>query len=55
MVLLDKDSSGQVMFQMASGILRDAARRAEMEKNMAALGIRDATERIYETIMEICR
>ena len=30
-------------------------KRAEMEKNMAALGIRDAAERIYQTILEITR
>ena len=52
-VLLEKDSSGQVMFQTASGILRDTVRRAEMEKNMTALGIRDATERIYQTILDL--
>jgi len=54
-VLLEKDSSGQTLFQTACGILRDEARRAEMEKNMARLGIRDATERIYETILGICK
>ena len=54
MVLLEKDSTGQALFQAACGILRDGARRAEMEKAMAALGIRDATERIYQTVLEIC-
>ena len=52
-VLLEKDSTGQVLFQTACGILHDAAKRAEMEQNMAALGIRDAAERIYQTILEI--
>lgn len=52
-VLLEKDSSGQTMFQAACGILHNTQKRAEMEKNMAALGIRDATERIYQTILEI--
>ena len=54
-VLLEKECSGQAMFQAASGIVRDEARRREMEQNMARLGIRDATERIYETILEICQ
>lgn len=54
-VLLEPEASGQKMFQRASGILRDEAGRREMEKAMATLGIRDATERIYQTILEICK
>ena len=53
-VLLEQDSSGQELFRAACGILHDAARRTEMETAMASLGIRDATERIYQTIQEIC-
>ena len=52
-LLLEKDCSGQLMFQTACGILQDTNRRNEMERAMAALGIRDATERIYQTILEI--
>ena len=52
-VLLEKDSSGQALFQAACGILRDPEKLAGMEKAMADLGIRDATERIYQTILEI--
>ena len=52
-VLLEKDSSGQTMFQIACGILRDAEKRMKMEAAMTSLGIRDATERIYQTILEI--
>ena len=54
-VLLEKDSTGQALFQAACGILQNAVKRAEMEQNMAALGIRDAAERIYQTILEITR
>ena len=54
-VLLEKDSSGQALFQAACGILRDPEKRAGMETAMAALGIRDATERIYQTILEIAQ
>ena len=54
-VLLERDSSGQALFQTVCGILRDAQRRAAMEKAMASLGIRDATERIYQTVLEICK
>ena len=55
MVLLEKDSSGQALFQAACAILHDEPRRLEMEKAMASLGIRDATERIYQTVAELCR
>ncbi|MCI7713528.1 MAG: undecaprenyldiphospho-muramoylpentapeptide beta-N-acetylglucosaminyltransferase [Clostridiales bacterium] len=54
-VLLERDSSGQALFQTACGILHDAQRQAAMEKAMASLGIRDATERIYQTVLELCR
>ena len=46
--------SGQAELLFCCGILHDAARQAEMETAMASLGIRDATERIYQTIQEIC-
>ena len=54
-VLLERDSSGQALFQTACGILHDAQQRAAMEKAMASLGIRDATERIYQTVLELCQ
>jgi UDP-N-acetylglucosamine--N-acetylmuramyl-(pentapeptide) pyrophosphoryl-undecaprenol N-acetylglucosamine transferase len=54
-VLVEPESSGQELFRRITSILHDAARRETMEKNMAALGIRDATDRIYQTILEICR
>ncbi|MCI8811779.1 MAG: undecaprenyldiphospho-muramoylpentapeptide beta-N-acetylglucosaminyltransferase [Oscillibacter sp.] len=54
-VLLEKDSSGQALFQAACGILHDKERRSGMEKAMASLGIRDAAERIYQTVLEVCK
>ena len=54
-VLLEKDSSGQALYQSACAILHHPDRRASMEKAMASLGIPDATERIYRTILEICK
>lgn len=54
-VLLEPECSGQQMFQTACAILRDAQKQADMEKAMASLGIRDATERIYQTILGICK
>lgn len=52
-VLLEQDSSGQALFQAAAGILRDDARREAMASAMAELGIRDAAQRIYETVQEL--
>ena len=54
-VLLEKDATGQALFQTACTILHDGERRTGMEKAMASLGIRDATERIYQTVLELCR
>ncbi len=52
-VALEPDCSGQTLFQAASGILRDTARREAMETAMSALGVRNAAERIYQTVLEI--
>ena len=52
-VLLEQDSSGQALFQTAAGILHDDARREAMASAMAELGIRDAAQRIYETVQEL--
>ena len=54
-LLLEKDCSGQLLFQTACGILQDGTRREGMERAMEALGIRDATERIYRTILELAK
>lgn len=54
-VLLEKDSTGQALFQTACGILHDEERRTGMERAMASLGIRDAAERIYQTVLEVCK
>ena len=52
-VLLEAECSGQALFQAACGILRDEERLRAMEEAMASLGIRDAAERIYQTVLEI--
>ena len=52
-VLLEPECSGQALFQAACGILRDEARLRDMEEAMARLGVRDAAERIYRTVLEI--
>lgn len=52
-VVLEKDSSGQVLFQEAAAILHDEQKRLSMARSMGELGILDATERIYQTILAI--
>ena len=54
-MVLEQDASGQTLFQTACGILHDGDRRSAMERAMASLGIRDATERIYRTILDLCQ
>lgn len=52
-VLLESEASGQALFQGACDILRDGGRRAAMSAAMGALGIPDAAERIYQTVLEL--
>ena len=52
-VLLEPECSGQSLFQAACNILHDETRLRGMEASMAALGIRDAAERIYQTVLEL--
>lgn len=52
-VLTEPECSGQALFQAACGILHDSSRLRSMEEAMTALGIRDAAERIYQTVLEI--
>ena len=54
-VVVEGECTPQKLFQTACGILRDEKRLADMERAMAGLGIRDATERIYETILNILK
>ena len=52
-VLLEPECSGQLLFRTVTELLRDAARLERMSAAMASLGIRDATERILETVESI--
>lgn len=54
-VLTEAESSGTLLYETARSILHDPARREGMERAMASLGIRDATDRIYATILAIAR
>ena len=48
-------SDGKKLFAAAAGILNDPQRMETMSQNMAALGIPDATKRIYDTVMTLLK
>lgn len=54
-VLLEPELNGDILYETARDILADSDKRAAMSEGMASLGIRDATERLYDTVMEICK
>ena len=49
-VVLEKDSSGQLLYDTACRILNSPDRRREMSRAMSALGSIDAAERIYAAV-----
>ena len=52
-VLLEPECSGRLLFQTVTDLLRDRERLDAMSAAMGALGVRDATERILETVESI--
>lgn len=54
-VLLEPVCSGAVLFKTASELLSDPARLSGMSQAMAAAGIPDAAERIYDTLLTLLR
>ncbi len=53
LVLPEEGLDGKKLFVEVSALLRDEARLADMSRASAALGVCDATERIYETVMSL--
>lgn len=54
-MILEKDSSGQKLYDTACGILHDAVRRKEMSAAMSSLGTIDAAEKILDAVMALVR
>ena len=52
-VLTEEQATGETLYDAAKGILQDPAKHAAMSKAMGTLGIPDATERIYQTLMSL--
>ena len=54
-LLLEPECTGDKLLEAARDVLTSPERRAAMSRGMAELGILDATERIYETVMALVR
>ena len=54
-VLLESEANGTALYDAAADILRSPETQARMKQGMAQLGIPDAAERIYDTVMALVR
>ena len=52
-LILERESSGELLYKTAGEILRDQERRRGMSAAMAALGSVDAAEKIYTAMMAL--
>ena len=48
-----QQATGEALYESTKNILQDPEKRRSMAKAMAELGIPDATERIYNTLMAL--
>lgn len=55
MVLLEKDSSGKVLFDTVSALLADAAGRDAMVRALNAVSTPDASETIYQVLRDLMK
>ena len=54
-VMLEPELTGEKLYATVRTILSDGETLEAMGRGMASLGITDATERLYATVMEICK
>jgi UDP-N-acetylglucosamine--N-acetylmuramyl-(pentapeptide) pyrophosphoryl-undecaprenol N-acetylglucosamine transferase len=52
-MILEKDSSGRLLYDTARRILEDPDRRKRMSSAMSSLGTIDASEKIYAAVMDL--
>ncbi len=52
-LLLENEASGDKLYETTRDILSSSQRQSDMRRSMAELGILDATERIYQTVMSL--
>ena len=55
LVLLEPDSSGAVLFDTLSDLLKDTKRRDTMVRALGSMAVPDAGETIYRTLMELMK
>lgn len=53
LMMLESEATGAALYEATAAILSDGQRRAKMEQASRALGIPDATARLYETVMAL--
>lgn len=54
-VLLEPVCSGETLYKTTKELLADAQRRDTMAQAMARMGIPDAAEKIYETLLSLVK
>ncbi|MBE6939561.1 MAG: undecaprenyldiphospho-muramoylpentapeptide beta-N-acetylglucosaminyltransferase [Ruminococcaceae bacterium] len=54
-LLLESESTGEKLYETARSILSSPTHWESMSRGMAQLGILDATERIYDTVMQLVK
>lgn len=54
LVLREADCDGDVLYRTVRGLLSDPARCASMTRELRAMAVVDAAERIYRTILDLC-
>ena len=54
-MILEKDSSGQALYDAARKILEDPEQRKRMSGAMSDMGTIDSAEKIYAAVMALCR
>lgn len=52
-VVLEQQTDGAALYDTVSAVLRDDERRAQMSRGMEELGVKDATQRLYDTVMAL--
>lgn len=54
-MVLEKDSSGKILFDTAQKILDDPLKRRQMSEAMSGMGTIDSAEKIYAAVMALCK
>ena len=52
-VVLEGECTGESLYEAAAAILSDIEKQKTMSDGMASLGIRDATDRLYQAVTSL--